>query len=459
MSSRGATPLARSWGEQLAPDAMSPNAPSWLGPLQARAVEAFRASGLPGNKDEPWKYTSLRRLESLAPDLRVAAEPSTEPFPDPPLPGLKGFGFRWAEGRLEWLGAPPEGVSLRSLEDALADPDPHISVRLQRLFESMEVSGRSRAFEALNTALLGPGVVLHVAAGVDAGTVLAHWALPRGLDAGLDSVRFCVLLDRGAKLQLVEQYGTADSPHAVGTDKAAQALNLVLQADLGEDAALEHLRLQNGAQDDVLLTFSDVRQGARSRYRHFGFDLGGGLVRHAIDSALEGEAAEAAVLGAFLTDADRLVDYHVAIDHRAPATASEQLFRGVLGGHSRGVFNGKAVIRPGADGSSVRQSNANLLLSRDAEMDTKPELEIYADEVEASHGATVGQLDETAVFYLRSRGIGEADARRMLTTAFCRAVAGRMADARLSAAVADLLEAAMPQVTIGGAAPAEPGSE
>jgi Fe-S cluster assembly protein SufD len=121
----------------------------------------------------------------------------------------------------------------------------------------------------------------------------------------------------------------------------------------------------------------------------------------------------------------------------------------VLGGRSRGVFNGKAVIRAGADGSRARQSNANLLLSREAEMDTKPELEIYADEVEASHGATVGQLDETAVFYLRSRGLSQATARRMLTTAFCRAVADRLDDRELAGPIADLLERAMPDTQPG----------
>ena len=137
-------------------------------------------------------------------------------------------------------------------------------------------------------------------------------------------------------------------------------------------------------------------------------------------------------------------DVRVAVDHAAPNCSSEQFFRGVLGGRSRGVFNGRALIREGADGSSVRQSNANLLLSRLAEMDTKPELEIYADEVEASHGATVGQLDETAVFYLRTRGLPEAEARRLLTAAFCQGVTSRVDDAALAETVAQMIDAAMP---------------
>jgi Fe-S cluster assembly protein SufD len=159
---------------------------------------------------------------------------------------------------------------------------------------------------------------------------------------------------------------------------------------------------------------------------------------------LAGEAADCAFDGAFVLDRKRHVDNHVSVDHAAPGCSSTQFFRGVLGGSSRGVFNGRALIRSGADGSSVRQSNANLLLSALAEMDTKPELEIYADEVEASHGATVGQLDETAVFYLRSRGLSEDQARRILTMAFCHAVTDRLENSDLAARVSEMIDAAMP---------------
>ena len=150
-----------------------------------------------------------------------------------------------------------------------------------------------------------------------------------------------------------------------------------------------------------------------------------------------------------MLDGQRHVDNHVSVDHAAPDCSSEQFFRGVLGGRSRGVFNGRALIRTGADGSSVRQSNANLLLSDLAEMDTKPELEIYADEVEASHGATVGQLDETAVFYLRSRGLADSAARRMLTAAFCRAATDKLEDSGLAGRIVELIDEVMPAASMG----------
>lgn len=442
---RDVSPLARSWGERLAAQDWTAERPDWLAAVRARAAEAFLADGLPGNRDEAWKYTSLRRLEQLAPAIRELAGDVKSLEWNPPLPALDGFGLRWFDGRIDWLDRPvPDGVTLLRLEEALRDAPADVVERLRSLFESAEVSGRSRAFEALNTALPGSGAVIHVRAGVDAGTCQIHWGLPARAGSGLHNVRVFVLLEAGARLRLAEQFRAPVRPGPAGAEGAAQALNLVLQADLAERASLTHLRVQDDARDGVLLTFTDVRQAAASRYAYAGFDIGGGLVRHAIACTLGGAGAETDIIGAFVSDAERHIDYHVAVDHRAPGCRSEQFFRGVLGGRSRGVYNGKAIIRPGADGSRVRQSNANLLLSREAEMDTKPELEIYADEVEASHGATVGQLDETAVFYLRSRGLPEAEARRMLTTAFCRAVADRLDVRTLAEPIAVLLEAAMP---------------
>jgi Fe-S cluster assembly protein SufD len=256
----------------------------------------------------------------------------------------------------------------------------------------------------------------------------------------MGNFRLIVLLESGAKLDLVEQFESA-AP-------VAGAINIVTQVKLAEGARLGHVRVQNESDDAVLLTSTTVEQQARSKYQYSGFDLGGGLVRHGLHAKLAGDEAETVFDGAFVLDRKRHVDNHVSVDHAAPGGNSSQFFRGVLGGSSRGVFNGRALIRPGADGSSVRQSNANLLLSALAEMDTKPELEIYADEIEASHGATVGQLDEAAVFYLRSRGLNEDQARRILTTAFCHAVTDRLEDRDLAERISGMIDRAMPGVDV-----------
>ncbi len=440
--------LAENWAESLRCGELE-QGPSWLQTLRSAAAGEFRLHGLPGNKDEAWKYTSLRRLEDLNPALGVTEPGAGTSEWIPLLSPATGFGFRFLDGHLQWLEEEvPQGVSMRSLAEALSQAGQEQLNNLRPLLEAVDVSGRGHAFEALNTALLRDGVIIHVAAGVDAGLCLAQWGLGDGAASRLANFRLIIILEQGARLQLLEQFQDAGQPAEKPGNhpqkNAGQALNLMLQAQLAADSMLQHVRLQSAAATSILLTFSEVHQAARSSYTCTGFDVGGGLVRHGINCRLAGAGAHAEVNGAFVLDHERHVDQHICIDHLAPSCGSEQFFRGVLGGRSRGVFNGKAVIRRGADGSRVRQSSANLLLSALAEIDTKPELEIYADEVEASHGATVGALDEQAVFYLRSRGLSDSAARRMLTVAFCRAVTARLPDGDMAEQIAALLEAAMP---------------
>jgi Fe-S cluster assembly protein SufD len=188
-----------------------------------------------------------------------------------------------------------------------------------------------------------------------------------------------------------------------------------------------------------LITRTEVSQAADSSYAYYGFDLGGGFVRHDLHSMLRGEGAAARISGAYMVDEKRLVDNHVRVDHVAPGCTSDQYFRGVAGGSGKAVFNTAVRVHEGADGTEARQSNANILLSVRAEVDAKPEFEIYADDVIASHGATVGQLDEEAVFYLRSRGLSEEEARQLLISAFCRSVCDRLADRELADVIAERL--------------------
>ncbi len=442
--------LAENWAESLRAGELE-HGPLWLQTLRCAAAGEFRLHGLPGNKDEAWKYTSLRRLEVLNPALGVTGPGADAAEWTPLLPVAGGFGFRFVDGHLQWLQKEaPQGVSMLSLHDLLSAAGQDQLNHLRPLLEAVDVGGRTHAFEALNTALLRDGVIIHVAGGVDAGLCLAQWGLGACTVSRLDNFRLIIILEQGARLQLLEQFQDAgqpaDKPGNEPQKNAGQALNLMLQAQLAAGSVLQHVRLQSAASTSILLTFSDVHQAARSSYTCTGFDVGGGLVRHGINCRLAGDGAHAEINGAFVLDHDRHVDHHICIDHLAPSCSSEQFFRGVLGGSSRGVFNGKAVIRRGADGSRVRQSSANLLLSDLAEIDTKPELEIYADEVEASHGATVGSLDEQAVFYLRSRGLGDTAARRMLTVAFCRAVTARLPDAGMAEQIAAVLEASMPKL-------------
>ncbi len=432
------TGLTEQWSDALAAAPQEP-APAWLRELRENAVGQFRAAGLPHRKVEAWKYTPMTVFDGLR---LTAAEPVPAPVADLPPPLCESsVVVDIRDGALGEVPADlPQGLTVLPLATALE----RFEERLKPLFEAVELRGATRAFAALNTALATQGLVVHVArdaaGGSAAGRLLLRWGLSAGAAATMGQFRLFVLLDDGARLELVEQYlGSGEAP-----GDGAAGLNVLCQAELGAGARLSHTRVQAETEQAVLLTSTMLEQARDSRFVYRGFDLGAGLARHELTTRLTGPGAEADIAGAWLLDGRRHVDNHVSVEHLAPGCASEQFFRGVLGGRSRGVFNGRALIQAGADGSSVRQSNANLLLSPLAEMDTKPELEIYADEVEASHGATVGQLDEAAVFYLRSRGLTDGAARRMLTAAFCRAVTDRVADPILAERIGGLLDAAMP---------------
>lgn len=407
------------------------SAPGWLQALRQNAAGQFRASGLPHRKVEAWKYTPMRALEGFELAPAAAQEPLPAELPAPLCD--RAVRIDIVDGvPAAPPSALPQGVAVLSLLDGIR----RFEDRLRPLFEAVDLRGATRAFAALNTVLAEQGLVIHVAAGCDAGRLLMRWAASPRTSPLLRHCRVFLLLDEGARLELVEQYQ--------GAGASAAALNVLCQAELGVGAVFRHIRVQAEPDQSVLLTSTLLGQAADSRYAYRGFDLGASLARHEMTVRLAGAGAAADIAGAFVLDGKRHLDNHVNVEHRAAGCSSEQFFRGVLGGRSRGVFNGRALIQPGADGSSVRQSNANLLLSRLAEMDTKPELEIYADEVEASHGATVGQLDESAVFYLRSRGLSDAAARRMLTTAFCHAVTDRVDGRDLAERIAEWLDAAMP---------------
>ena len=407
--------------------------PGWMQTLRENAAKQFNVSGLPHRKIEEWKYTPLRRLENLELQTRTRRGiPSVDAQFPTAIAEPSALVIDISDGSLQSRPETPDGLTVHSLAGGLGKYED----RLRSLCEATDLNGPGRAFAALNTAFLDQGLLIHAGAGVKAGSILIRWAFSPAEAARLDNFRVFVLLDEGAELAVIEQFEST-----VGTENA---LNVISQVELGKGAALEHVRVQLESDRCSLLTSTSIWQAADSRYTYSGFDLGGGLVRHEIDAALTGPGAHADIRGAFVLDGARYVDNHVSVDHVSAGCTSKQFFRGVLGGRSRGVFNGRALIRAGADGSVVKQSNANLLLSGLAEMDTKPELEIYADEVEASHGATVGQLDEAAVFYLRTRGLSDAQARRMLTAAFCHAVTDQLENRALADRLSVLLDEAMP---------------
>ena len=435
--------LAQQWGESLRSTTQA-QGPQWLDELRLRASDQLSTHGLPHRKDEDWKYTPMRVLEKLNPAIAsnsgavaVAFDAASEDKFPAALLDTPDYEVRVCDGVLVGQeGKDRAGVTVLPLREGLERYEP----LLRKHIESVDISGSAQAFAALNTASLNQGLVIHIQEQIDAGTMLLRWALSGKAGPSIHNFRVFLLLAEGARMQLMEQFESVDH--------GGSAINVVYHAELGRNAVLDHLRLQNESENTVLMSSTRIEQAKGSRYNYAGFDLGGGLVRHELQAVLGGSGAHAAFLGAFVLDNAQHVDNHISVDHASPGCSSEQFFRGVLGGRSRGVFNGKALIRPGADESSVRQSNANLLLSPMAQIDTKPELEIYADEVVASHGATVGQLDEAAIFYLRTRGLDEQAARRMLVGAFCKAVTDKLENQAMAGRVSDMIDEAMPSYSV-----------
>jgi Fe-S cluster assembly protein SufD len=304
----------------------------------------------------------------------------------------------------------PAGLSLVPLSQALdQQPEP-----LRFAFSRQEPR---EAFAALNLALTAEGVVLRVTDGarIEAPVHVVHVGAAAESDVAWHA-RNLVELGAGAQLRLVEHYAAAG--------EHAHFANLASDVVLREGAQLDLLILQDSADRAILLRRSELRLHEDARATLRALELGGALTRHELRVALDGNRSCMDSRGAFALRGRQHGDTELLIEHRGRDTTSNSLWRGVADGRARGVFHGAITVHPGADGSDAQLSNKNLLLSPDAEIDTRPALEIYADEVKAAHGATVGQLDERALFYLRSRGLPAEQARMLLVRAFCAVALG-----------------------------------
>ena len=410
---------------------------AWLDQARRENLDAFVVAGLPDTRVEAWKYTALRALAQRS--FAVGDAQAASRVGDPvvlALPGVDGPALVFVNGAfradLSTLDALPDGVSLQPLSQALAaEPEP-LRFSLSRHYREP-----GDAFARLNAAFAADGAVVRVAAGLKVGTPLRLLFVGAAAEGELAwHVRNFIELGEGAELTVIEQHLAAGEQVHLGT----QLGDLTLHAG----ATLHHVVLQQAGAGSSLIRRSHYRLDARAQAHLHVLELGGALARHDLRAELVGNASGFHTHGAFLPDGRQHIDTQLAIHHKARDTASRSVWRGVAGGRGRGVFRGAIVVAAGADGADASLSNKNLLLSAQAEIDTKPELEIYADEVQAAHGATVGQLDERALFYLRSRGIPAAQARALLTTAFARAPFESLPNQALRAHLEQLLLTRMP---------------
>ena len=392
------------------------------------ALDAALRDGLPGARSEAWKYTPLRTLErrSFSAAATVAVDPALlAAIPSPRIVFVNGV----FDAGLSDFAALPAGARLQTLPQALADPDPRAGNFLQRRYARAD-----EAFARLNAALASDGAVLRLAenARLPAPLQLVFVGAPADADQAWH-LRHFIELRRGAEATIVE--------HHLAAGEHAHLGNAIVHVHLGAGARLQHVRIQHEAPRASLFARTDAVLAREAIYRRGDFELGAGLSRHELNVRLEGERAMLQADGVLLADGRRHVDTRLGIDHIARDTACNLAWRGLAGQRGKAVFHGGIVIREGADGTAADLSNKNLLLSAEAEIDTQPVLEIHADEVKAAHGATVGQLDATALFYLRSRGLPETEARALLTGAFCREIVAGIDDDATRA----LCEAALEQ--------------
>ena len=371
---------------------------SGLDETRRRAVAALAASGLPSTRDESFKYTDLTEIGALSSAwLERPARPAIA------APTRQRIEALTAKADIDWLV-----IANGDPNPALAH-SPAAGIAIERLSEAADPRPVFEPLTALNAALLEEGLIVKVAASPERplGLLVIDDAHDR---PGLSQLRVDIEVTAGQSLEFVEYYvSTGDEPHYS---------NALLRLNLGEGGTLRHLRLQDRAIRHSQTQRLDVALARDAAFTSASFDLGGRLTRNDLNVDLRGAGSQAELAGLYLSGDGQHVDNHTRIDHRTGPTRSGQEYRGILFGQSRAVWNGKAVVHEGADGTNAEQANHNLLLSEKAEIDTKPELEIHAEDVRCAHGTTIGQLDETALFYLRSRGIDADDARRLMVRAF-----------------------------------------
>jgi len=399
-------------------DALPGNAS--IAAMRQSAIRNYAGLGLPHRRVEAWKYTDLRgRIEDVPPllaeaDIQVGETELEAAFGKAvmALPAyrivLAGGEFR---GDLSDVGALREdGVELSSLAQMLESPPAWLTAGLD------DAAARDDdVVIALNTALMTAGVALRLPEGLTLQKPIHLIHLDAPGAPGSIYTRNALVAEEGASATLLESFGTLG---AQGTDAQDEQRNAVTTVSLGPKSAIHHVKLQREALETIHLNVWAAAIGAEARYNAFQLSMGAALSRNQVYVRFDGEGAATDISGATLARGSQHCDTTLVVEHNVPACESRELFKLVLNDNARGVFQGKIVVAPDAQKTDGKQMSQALLLSETAEVDSKPELEIYADDVVCGHGATSGQIDEDLLFYLRARGLPEAEARALLIQAF-----------------------------------------
>ena len=403
--------------EQCARDGSEP---VLLQSLRQTAFAHFKGAGFPTNKQEEWRFTNvapIARTVFVVHDSGIAGE-QIQDVSRWQVAGEKAvtmvfFNGVWLEHLSTFDGLPP-GVQILPLSRAIASGAPGLFEKIGRITDT-----ESNAFSALNTSLFKDGVLVSVADGVVFERPIQVLMLSRADETPRATFpRILVMAGRNSSVSIVEVYG--------GDGDGPGLTNAITEVYLGEGAHVEHDKLQQESLSHYHIATMVVRQERDSVFTSNAITLGGMLVRNGVYVTLAGPGADCTLNGLAVGAGTQHLDNHTSIDHAVEKCTSHELYKTILDGSSRGVFNGKIFVRPDAQKTDAKQTNKTVLLSDNAVMNTKPQLEIFADDVKCTHGATIGQLDEEQLFYLRARGIDREAARDMLTLAFANDVVTRI---------------------------------
>jgi Fe-S cluster assembly protein SufD len=408
--------------------------PDWLHDARRVHVERFAELGLPTTREEEWRNTNISPITRTAFGAPASGTRSLSDLPEMSRLEIGCTRLVFVDGRyapeLSSTTAATDGLWVGPLAEALrSDPD-----RLKSHLTCVDHDAVP-AFRGINAALAEDGGVVWIPEGriVEEPIHLAFVSTGDGEEgeASVSHPRTLIVAGRSSQAAVVETYA--------GLDGRAYLTNAVTEVHLADNAVLQHDRVQQESEGAYHIATIEARQGADSRYDARHVNLGGRLVRNEVRGILEGEGAHCTLDGLCLTRGRQHLDNHTVLDHARPHCDSREVYKSILGGKSRTVFNGRIIVRPDAQRTDAKQSNPNLLLSADAMAHTRPQLEIYADDVKCTHGATIGRLDEDAIFYLRSRGIRDEMARNLLVEAFAGEILDRIGIEPLKALLGTLV--------------------
>jgi Fe-S cluster assembly protein SufD len=395
--------------------------PTWLTARRREAITRFGKLGFPGERNEDWKFTSVRGVTDVEHVLPPTdSEAGVARYRDTLLHAGSGATFACVNANPPFIlkdsNPLPAGVIVTSIAEALEKHTDLLEPYLGKV-----VDWKNNSFWALNNAFFEQGVFVYVPPGVAVEEPITISYLVSAFNRNAPYLwyrRALIVLGRTSQAKIVESF----------TGPALEYVtNSVTEVVLADGARLDHYRVQEESAEAAHLSCLQAVLGRDANFSNHYVGLGGKLVRNEVRVRFDDQNGEATVNGLYLLDGERHADHHTVIDHARPHCNSHELYKGVLDGKSKGVFNGKIYVRQDAQKTDAKQTNQTLLLSDDATIDTKPQLEIFADDVKCTHGATVGQLDENQLFYLQARGIGREQARALLTFAFANDIVARIA--------------------------------